>query len=237
MKQRKWGSLWLAVLLAVATMVVTVGAADINLPDIGVEVIVDMVDVYTPTGDVNGDGAVNNKDMTRMKKYIAGDSVEVNEIGMDTTGDGSINNKDMTRLKKYLAQAEGAELAMLTDRVLADSVFTFVQTAKGYGLSGYTGAYGGVAIPSTYRGLPVTTICDGAFADCQNLTYISIPSSVTSIGNEAFRGCTSLTSVTFEITSGWTSGNVTMLATDLADPATAATHLKATYSLYTWTRN
>ena len=37
---------------------------------------------------------------------------------------------------------------------------------------------------------------DGAFSDCALLTSVTIPSSVTSIGNEAFSGCASLTSVT-----------------------------------------
>ena len=39
-------------------------------------------------------------------------------------------------------------------------------------------------------------ICDLAFADCRGLTSVTIPNSVTSIGNNAFYGCSSLTSVT-----------------------------------------
>ena len=48
-----------------------------------------------------------------------------------------------------------------------------------------------VTIPSG-----VTSIGDDAFRDCSNLTSITIPSSVTSIGGSAFSGCSSLTSVT-----------------------------------------
>ena len=49
----------------------------------------------------------------------------------------------------------------------------------------------------------VTSIGNSAFYGCTSLTSISIPSSVTSIGNHAFYGCTSLASV--EIPSSVTS--------------------------------
>ncbi len=51
-------------------------------------------------------------------------------------------------------------------------------------------AEGEFEIPST-----VTTIGDNAFRNCTSLTDISIPESVTSIGDNAFRDCTSLTDI------------------------------------------
>jgi hypothetical protein len=48
-----------------------------------------------------------------------------------------------------------------------------------------------ITIPSS-----VTSIGDSAFAFCSSLTYVTIPSSVTSIAGYAFYGCSSLTSVT-----------------------------------------
>ena len=41
----------------------------------------------------------------------------------------------------------------------------------------------------------VTSIGGGAFSDCTGLTSVNIPNSVTSIGGNAFSGCTGLTSV------------------------------------------
>ena len=54
---------------------------------------------------------------------------------------------------------------------------------------------GDVIIPSTYNGLPVTSIVT-AFYGCTTITSVTIPNSVTSIGENAFQGCTNLTSVT-----------------------------------------
>ena len=52
-----------------------------------------------------------------------------------------------------------------------------------------------VEIPAEIDGLPVTSIGKVAFCWCESLASITIPNSVTSIGNEAFYGC-GLTSIT-----------------------------------------
>jgi hypothetical protein len=63
-------------------------------------------------------------------------------------------------------------------------------------ITGYTGPDDAVTIPSKTNGLPVTRIDFGAFHYCTHLTSITMPNSVTSIGDEALFGCTNLTSVT-----------------------------------------
>jgi hypothetical protein len=63
-------------------------------------------------------------------------------------------------------------------------------------ITGYTGSFGDVTVPSVINGLPVTDIGDSAFAYYTNLTNVTIPDSVTGIGENAFAGCTGLTSVT-----------------------------------------
>ena len=75
--------------------------------------------------------------------------------------------------------------------------FTLNDDSTEYSVSGYIGnPSGSLDIPSTYGGLPVTSIGERAFESCEDLSSITIPNSVTSIEYFAFYRCLSLTNIT-----------------------------------------
>ncbi len=53
-----------------------------------------------------------------------------------------------------------------------------------------------VSIPETINDLPVKTIGEGAFLNCDSMTAVTIPNTVTSIGASAFEGCSLLETIT-----------------------------------------
>ena len=67
--------------------------------------------------------------------------------------------------------------------------FTYTTNNGTITITGYTGPGGNVTIPSVITGLPVTVIGDRAFSSLASLTGITIPSSVTNIGDAAFGQC------------------------------------------------
>src|SRR5436190_15223323 len=84
--------------------------------------------------------------------------------------------------------------------------FTFVTNVNNtLTITGYTGSGGDVTIPDTINGLPVVSVGNVAFYGRNSLTSITIPNSVTSIGDSTFANCSNLTEVTM-------STNVTSIA-------------------------
>ena len=75
-----------------------------------------------------------------------------------------------------------------------NSAFTYVNHGDSIEITGFDNSISDVVIPSEIEGLPVTAISVGAFY-LSTITSIEVPDSVTSIGEMAFLGCTSLKSV------------------------------------------
>jgi hypothetical protein len=99
-----------------------------------------------------------------------------------------LNERRLTRTGLLLL------LLLLTLPAVVQAQFTYTTNNRSITITGYTGTNAVMTIPSSTNGLPVTSIGDDAFSFCTSLTSITIPDSVTSIGEEAFYGCTVLQS-------------------------------------------
>jgi len=110
----------------------------------------------------------------------------------------------------------------------------------------YNGKATAVIIPAKIQNLPVTEI-GSAFQNNFDITSVTIPNSVTSIGEGAFQLCTSLTSVTFQGTipasgfhaGAFGSGKITL--GDIRDKYLAAgggagTYTRPDTNSTTWTK-
>ena len=73
--------------------------------------------------------------------------------------------------------------------------YTYTVNGGGITITGYVGSGGAVTVPGTINGLPVTSIGNDAFYECASLTSVIIPSGVTNIGTGAFFSCINLTGV------------------------------------------
>lgn len=85
-----------------------------------------------------------------------------------------------------------------SDIPAAENFMTFEPYGNGYAVTELDERYRGKAIeiPVSHNGMPVTSIGEDAFNGCSSITSVTIPDSVASIGEGAFSGCNSLTSVT-----------------------------------------
>ncbi len=87
----------------------------------------------------------------------------------------------------------GEDHTFVTERTLGDYKFTVADSVVT--ITGYVGLGGTALIPATLDGMPVVGIRAATFINCTGLTEVTIPDSVTSIGDSAFSGCTGLTSI------------------------------------------
>lgn len=78
-----------------------------------------------------------------------------------------------------------------------DGYWTYEMTSGGLKITAYTGQETDVVIPDEIGGYLVTTIAGKALADNYTMRSLTIPEGISSIGGEAFRGCTGLSRIVF----------------------------------------
>ena len=90
-------------------------------------------------------------------------------------------------------------IASLQAATVDDLTFVLNEAGTEYSITECNeSASGDLEIPSTYQDFPVTTVADKAFKNCTILTSITIPDSVTTIGEESFFN-TGITSIVVPI--------------------------------------
>lgn len=75
-------------------------------------------------------------------------------------------------------------------------VFTASVNKEHYVVTGYEGTSAAVVIPRSYNELPVTEIGEKAFYDCDIISSVEIPDSVSNILDKAFSECDALVTIT-----------------------------------------
>lgn len=90
--------------------------------------------------------------------------------------------------------------------------------------------YGDIVIPSSVNGYSVTSIGDHAFTGCNTMTSITMPNTITSIGERAFGECSGLTSITIP-------NSVTTISAFAFDTCTGLTSITIPNSVTSIDRN
>ena len=94
-----------------------------------------------------------------------------------------------TRLSTACAVRLLPLLLLLALPAALQAQFTFTTNNGAITITRYTGPGGDVTIPDTTNGYPVASIGTNAFEHCYSLASVTIPNSITSIGNYAFLYC------------------------------------------------
>ena len=94
------------------------------------------------------------------------------------------NNKTWADAKRMIAEVENMTIDISDHTQLTNVIVKNVDVITGLSDEYLTD----LVIPETIEDLPVTAIKGSAFSGCSQVTSITVPKSVTSIGNGAFKG-------------------------------------------------
>jgi hypothetical protein len=161
--------------------------------------------------------------------YISNQILNMTESGT-IVATGKLNNDSIKDIRNALNTLKNKNSNILVDLDLSGTTgITGIGNNYSSGFN-YCSNLKSITIPNS-----VTTIGDSAFSSCSSLMSVSIPNFVTTIGNYAFSSCNNLTSVIFDDTeSTWDCYQGTIGKMSATDTEGNATMLKSTYALYQW---
>ena len=142
--------------------------------------------------------------------HIPASAVVENEVAASCTTNGSYDevvycSVCSTEISRTAITTDFAKHNYNDDNICSDCGSNYVSEGLEFKLSDDGSYYSvtgigscedtDIVIPSTYNSLPVSSIGEGAFEDCDDLIGVIIPDSVTVIGRAAFYSCSNITSV------------------------------------------
>lgn len=198
----------------VAIQQVEVGAPedDLNLPDrLTVMVTTGSAFTVTASGDVTATDSGAQGEETQEIETMVGVSGWTSAPAYDGDAEGDYIFTPELDLPNRLTVVEGVVMPKIIVTVIApnraNEKGTVVRSAMsaetdfefwGDGvIRGYTGTDAVVTIPESIGGVPVTSVGDGAFWGNSTLTGVTFPAGITSIGEGAFQDCSLLSKLIF----------------------------------------
>ena len=111
------------------------------------------------------------------------------------TSSRSKNNASVAHTHIYV---DGSCIYCDVKKVSKGFVFELNESGDSYSIVSYGTCFDTeLYIPSSYKGLPVTSVSEGAFEKCMWISNVVFPDTVTYIGKNAFNQCKSLKTISF----------------------------------------
>ena len=172
-----------------------VGGLTVSVEDDGGSPVADAT-VTAATTDLS----FSATDVTEADGLATFTEVPVGEVNVTIEGDGLETETFTVEVEEGVTLTENK---VITYTLVESPVTDFIWSTSGGEATvvRYIGNSPNVVVPSTYMGLPVTKMFNGSWTSGtfydkgEIVETVVLPSSITNIGDYAFRGCDSLTSV------------------------------------------
>jgi uncharacterized repeat protein (TIGR02543 family) len=145
--------------------------------------------IYVATFDLTYDLPIPARDGYIFEGWYLDETGYDNEV---TSSTYVTTASDHTLYARWVIGTEGLELELGIEYYVGNQIYLLEDE---YTVVDFDRSSNDVVIPSTYKGLPVTSIGFQAFSGFSSMTSIVIPEGIIAIGYRAFENCSGLTSL------------------------------------------